>query len=395
MDKRKRIVILFSDTGGGHRSGAEAIAAGIDYNFPGKYEIVILDGIKYASIFPFNHMPEWYLPFTTYAGLLWGALFHSTNNQIAAQLVNVLGYLIMGKGLKRLFTEYPPDLVVTVHSLLNTVPRQVLRELGIAAPFVVSIGDLFNAHCLWYDSEVDLCFVPTEEAYTRGLKLGMPKDRLCYIGLPISLKFLRNPSGYQQTKQELRNRLGLDANLPALLLVGGGEGMGHLFEIAHAISNAQLPVQLVIIAGRNKPLYNKLSQVNWKIPVLVQGFVSNMPDWMLASELIITKAGPATIIESIGCGLPILLSGFLRGQEEGNVTFVLENNLGILCQDPNQIVKMLTELLSPGDGRLEKFAKQAAVLARPQAALEIAKVLDHLANVNNNQKMSKEKARPQ
>ena len=57
------------------------------------------------------------------------------------------------------------------------------------------------------------------------------------------------------------------------------------------------------------------------------GFVHNMPEWMSASDMIITKAGPGTIAESLICGLPVLLNGFIPCQEEGNVTYVLDNKV--------------------------------------------------------------------
>lgn len=58
------------------------------------------------------------------------------------------------------------------------------------------------------------------------------------------------------------------------------------------------------------------------------GFVHNMPEWMSASDMIITKAGPGTIAESLICGLPVLLNAFIPCQEEGNVTYVLDNKVG-------------------------------------------------------------------
>ncbi len=113
--------------------------------------------------------------------------------------------------------------------------------------------------------------------------------------------------------------------------------MGPLYRIACAISDAQLPLQLVIIAGRNRGQRRKLDATPWKIPVIVNGFVTDMPDWMRASDVIITKAGPGTIMEALACGLPVLLSGFLPGQEEGNVTFVEQNQVGVLSKSPKGI----------------------------------------------------------
>ncbi|HEX7593932.1 MAG TPA: hypothetical protein VF429_07145, partial [Anaerolineae bacterium] len=102
------------------------------------------------------------------------------------------------------------------------------------------------------------------------------------------------------------------------------------------------------------------------------------PDWMRASNVLITKAGPGTISEALACGLPILLSGFLPGQEEGNVTFVQESGIGVLREKPAEIVRTLAEWLTPGNDTLPCFAARARQLARPRAALEIAGILDEM-----------------
>lgn len=71
------------------------------------------------------------------------------------------------------------------------------------------------------------------------------------------------------------------------------------------------------------------------LQITIKGFVDNMPEWMTASDMIISKAGPGTIAESLICGLPVLLNGFVPCQEEGNVPFVLNNKVShpdkVLC----------------------------------------------------------------
>jgi 1,2-diacylglycerol 3-beta-galactosyltransferase len=202
----------------------------------------------------------------------------------------------------------------------------------------------------------------------------MPPEKMRIVGLPVSLQFL----GDRKSKAEQRAELGLDPARATALIVGGGEGMGRLFEIARAIDAARLPLQLVVIAGRNRKLLRRLEDFEWQVPVSIQGFVTNMPAWMRASDVIITKAGPGTISEALACGLPIVLSGFLPGQEEGNVDFVQENGVGVLCEKPAEIAHLLAGWLAPGDDTLARFAAHARQLARPRAAPEITRILDEI-----------------
>ncbi len=363
-----------SDTGGGHRSAAEAIADGIAREFPGRYDVQLIDGIQDAAVFPFNHMPDWYLPMVTYAEYWWGVGFHLTNRPLFKRFIHLLLWLMMNRRLRYLLREARPDLVVSVHPLLTALPRRLLRSMGSTAPFIVVVTDLTDGHILWFDRGADLTLVASGSADSSARQLGVPEGKLRVVGLPVSLKFLARG----RSKDELRAQLGLAPDKPTVLLVGGGEGMGPLYKIARAIAAAQLPMQLVIIAGRNKGLRKKLAATQWEIPVIVNGFVTNMPDWMSASDLIITKAGPGTIMEALACGLPILLSGFLPGQEEGNVTFVQQNGVGVLCESPAEIACTLAEWLTPGNETLTQFAARARELARPSATLEIAAILDDI-----------------
>lgn len=373
-DAKKRIVILMSDTGGGHRSAAEAISDAIAREFPDRYDVQLVDGISQAAFFPFNHVPEWYLPFVSHAEFLWGAGFHSTNRISVIRSSQPLLYAMIGVRLRRLLCELKPDLVVSVHPVLTALARRSLRRAGSDAPFVVVVTDLFDAHGIWFDPGADLTLVATGGADAKARKHRIPGERIRVVGMPVSLQFLSRG----RSKAEQRVQLGLDPDKTTALLVGGGEGMGKLYEITRAISDMRLPVQLVVIAGRNKALKAKLQATEWQIPVVVRGFVNDMPDWMRASDILITKAGPGTIMESLACGLPILLFGFLPGQEEGNVTFVEQSGVGVLRQEPEQIARTLAEWIAPESDILAQYSARARALARPGAALDIASILDDI-----------------
>ena len=82
----------------------------------------------------------------------------------------------------------------------------------------------------------------------------------------------------------MREELGLDPNLQAVLLMGGGEGMGPVKKTAKALGEAlfdkeaEKPIgQLIIICGRNKSLVSTLESLEWKIPVKVCCFTFLKP----------------------------------------------------------------------------------------------------------------------
>jgi 1,2-diacylglycerol 3-beta-galactosyltransferase len=148
-----------------------------------------------------------------------------------------------------------------------------------------------------------------------------------------------------------------------------------------AISQARLPVQLLVITGRNKRLYVHLQrlQAELKVPARIYGFVHNMPEMMHAADVIVTKAGPGSICEALACNLPIILSGFVPGQEEGNVTFVTENGVGVLARNATELIDALRRLLKPGSQVYREQVANARRLRRPRASFEIVEhILSYL-----------------
>ena len=138
--------------------------------------------------------------------------------------------------------------------------------------------------------------------------------------------------------------------------------------------------QVAVICGRNEKLRAELAGQDWPLPVVVQGFVRNMSEWMAASDCVVTKAGPGTIIEACIVGRPIMLSDFIEGQETGNVTYVVENGIGAFSREPEEIGRIVRGWLTPGNAGLAAMSLRARAMARPQATTDITNALLNLVN---------------
>jgi 1,2-diacylglycerol 3-beta-galactosyltransferase len=239
------------------------------------------------------------------------------------------------------------------------------------------VVDLVTAHAFWFAPQVTCCLVPTEENRQRALAHGLPEERVLLTGLPVDPRFV---AAAQQDPHAARRRLGLEPDLPVVLLVGGGEGMGSLRRISSAVVSGGVQAQLVVITGRNGRLRARLSAETWPIPVRVEGFVSNMHEWMRAANLLVTKAGPSTVSEALVLGLPMVLSGALPGQERPTVDYVVQAGAGVWAPTPRKVARAIRELLAPGCPALDRMAAHARALARPDAAWRAAEVVWAAAN---------------
>ncbi len=368
----KKCLILMSDTGGGHRASAEAIAEALDHLYGDEFATRIVDAWKNHSPWPLNRIADSYSWFVSDGLWLWNALWQTDDKPWSPRVLSHVITPLVRRSMARLLYAEAPDLIVSVHPLMNHVAVRILRNvLRTDVPFVTVVTDMVTAHPSWFCPRADYCLVPTEAARQRALRYGMPANRVEVAGQPVGLKFAAGVGD----KDTLKRQLGLDLDRPAVLVVGGGEGMGPVYEIARSIAAAVTNAQLVVVAGRNATLEQKLKATAWEIPTHVYGFVNNMPDLMGASDVLVTKAGPGTISEAFIAGLPVVISGFIPGQEGGNVRYVVEHQAGVYAPDPAQIAARLCDWLQPGNETLREMARNASALARPEAALHIARRL--------------------
>jgi 1,2-diacylglycerol 3-beta-galactosyltransferase len=300
------------------------------------------------------------------------ALIFKMSNQkgrIGAMSRGVYFMLGIEKRFKRLLRDYPSDLIVSVHPLVNRPMLDALHTFSERPPYMIVVTDLVSGHVSWWDPRCERCLVPTQPAFEAGLANGMRAEQMRVTGLPVHPKFAEALTD----KASARKELGWDINLPAVLMVYGGDGMGPVYETVKAIDDKKLACQLIVVAGRNKPLKEKLDTTRWNSKVIAYPFVTDMPRMMAAADVLVTKAGPATISEACIAGLPMIISDAIPGQEEGNVTYVTENDAGVFAPTPEQVGDAIAGWLSKGSEELKRLAENARHLARPEAVWDIAK----------------------
>ncbi len=363
----KRVLVLMSDTGGGHRAAAEAIMAASQERYPGELDFTMVDVFRHYSPFPFKYAPEIYPIWVNYGARLWGLTYIMSDAPFRSRFVIQSTYFSWRNNIQKLFRDHPADVLLCVHSLITRPVLKVLQSQATCPPFVTVVTDLVWPHAFWYDKKTTRCLVPTEPAYRRGLAYGLRRDQLHLTGLPVHPNFMKRLT----SKIDARQQLQIDEDLPTVLIVSGGEGMGPLYRITQAINNKKLRCQLLIIAGRNQKLREQLESTRWNQPTKIYGFVDFMPLLMAASDMIVTKAGPATIMESCTAGLPIIISGAIPGQEIGNVEYVIKNEAGVLARGPQAVANTVEDWLNEHPEELQRRAENAKKLARPNAVWEI------------------------
>ncbi len=364
-----RVTILTAESGGGHRAAAQSLAEALE----GRAQVSFLNLMDEHAPFPINTWSATYGPWVTYAPHLYHLVYRLGADRRRVILVARALYPYVKPVITPPLLAQETDLFISVHPLQIDVPLWILRSAGRRIPFVTVVTDPVTPPVAWFCPDVDLCVVATERARETALACGLAPDKVQVIGLPIRRSFVE---ARDLTRAEARQRVGLMADRPLLLLSGGGAGIGRLLPIARALarrlSEHQPQPYLAIIAGRNRVLQRRLNQERWPLPVQVLGFVNNMAEWMAAADLLVTKAGPGTLAEAACLGLPALISEFIPGQETGNVEWTEQHGAAIYEPSPDRLAHLADELLRPGNSLLARMADRSRSLGRPHAAAEIA-----------------------
>ncbi|MCL1922640.1 MAG: glycosyltransferase [Propionibacteriaceae bacterium] len=362
--RKKKILFLFSDTGGGHRAPTNAMIQALEAEYPGQYDTQMIDFLRYLPA-PFKNSPELY-PSLSRMKAIWKVSYESMNGPVRSRAATQIAYPYVRKAITRLLDDNPADMIVSVHPLSNAMIPRVLKKNPI--PFITMVTDLVSTHVFWYSTRSDMIIVPTVQAKNRGIRLGIPAQRMQVVGLPVSQTF----NAVTESKEDIKKQLGWDGL--TVLLVGGGDGMGPVRKVARAINDSGLPISLAVVCGRNESLLEDLHSLNWKIPHHLYGFVSDMPQYMTAADIFVTKAGANSVSEAFICGLPTIIYSYLPGQEVGNVDYVLDGGAGTYAATPTQVVEDIRTLVDD-DAAREKMAAASLALARPDASRDIVRLL--------------------
>ncbi|MDP9110423.1 MAG: glycosyltransferase [Candidatus Eremiobacteraeota bacterium] len=375
----KRALFLISDTGGGHRSAANAITAALDESTePFAFEHRIDDVAAHCS-FPLTQLGLGYSMALRYAPPVYGALYYATNGRRRYKALVRFCEPLYRERLRDLFVTYKPDVIVSVHPLLNHAALRARADANMLhVPIVTVITDLGKVHESWLTPEADAVVVPAREVYERALSRGVAPSRLRLLGHPIHPQF----DDVVGSKADLRRALGLPQDVFITMLMAGGEGGGKLLPTTLALARAQLPIHFVVVCGRNEALRAKLEDVSQTLatPMTVLGFTDKIPELMRSADLLVTKAGPGTLAEANAAQLPVVVYDYVPGQERGNVDFVRSNGIGeVAINSTLEVVRAVTRLARNPE-RLRAMRRAQEVVAPRSSSRRIAQLIAQISN---------------
>ena len=350
MPAEKNILILTSKTGGGHISLAEALRDLLeqDGEQPGErkhtYNITIID--PQPSFFHWH-----YRLVSRYALWLWAAEFQFLDTPGRARLAHRSFTQLVQRQLHTLLDETRPDVILTTYPFLSYEVMRVQAQRSSAIPLVMLFSDANGVHNAWLtERQAAATLATTRETYEQALTAGFAPKRLHLVGWPVRAQFTCAQLNAEKRAQ-LLTHLNLDPNRFTVFLQGGGEGAARFARTienvlaagaATATTSAGSGLQVILATGTNHALLERYQHT----PHLATlPFTKEIAPFMAAADVVMGKAGPNMLFESMTLGKPFIATAYIPGQEQANLPFIQHHGLGWVALRPQEQRSLLTALI--------------------------------------------------
>lgn len=359
-----KIAILTCSTGGGHNSAGKAIqeqllSSGAEcdlvnaLDFMPKFQS---DVITKGHVFVYKKVPK-----------LYGVAYRFEEKHPPKTIDFLCGAAAVK--LYPFLHRHDYDVVICVHVfpavMMSHIRRKYehpFRSYFVATDYTCSPGvDM---------TRMDRYFIPkglTQEF----MQCGLPEEKLIETGIPI------NSSCYDSLgKESARKALGLDPGMRQVLLSCGSMGCGPMRSLAVLLANT-LPedVELTVICGSNRRLKRDLTILRHKERVRILGYTDQMPLWLHAADILLSKPGGLTSTEAMTIGVPFICINAVPGCETRNRQYFVHRGLAVTANHVPGLVEMTRSLLETPEKCRDMVTKQRENFAEPAAALITQQVL--------------------
>ncbi|HZI61830.1 MAG TPA: glycosyltransferase [Pyrinomonadaceae bacterium] len=342
-----KILIISSDTGGGHRSAAAAIVAGVQKFFDGEsYAVRVVRAVEES-----HHLADklvrlynWILRNRQH----WMKYYYWIINRIRPDTREFFHKRCVAY-VRDLFERWCPHIVVSVHPLTQHIFGRVLKDLGLAdrVPLVSVVTDpCYGFWKGWACDAVTLYLVASEDARRQLIDYGVAPERIKISGMPVHPKFAY-PG--EEAAQAARRALGLDPEKFTVFVNAGWVGGGNIPQIFSELARGELDVQAIFLAGKNEDLRAAAETIalDAPFPVKVIGYSDEIEKLMSAANVMISKLGGLTTFEALACRVPIIGDMITEPmpQEAGTANLIAQRGAGVMLKRPSDVVPVVRRML--------------------------------------------------
>ena len=366
---KKRVLIMSAGAGSGHIRAAEALEK--SFKSDGRVEEVVNnDALQYTNKLFRNFYSKLYTSLVKSAPNFLGWWYKASDEPWRTDRMRHMIDRLNTKPMVRFIRDFDPHITVCTHFMPAGIISHLIATKQLQARLSIVVTD-FDFHAMWLSRSFHRYFVAIEETKAHLEMLGIPDERITVSGIPIDPIFQQPVN-----RDEERAKLGLNPEMPVLLLSAGAFGLGPTEFMVERLFNLDHDAQTVVVCGRNEELRHRLTQLvgNRSSKFKILGYSNEMHKLLKSSDIFIGKPGGLASSEAIACGLPMCVVTPIPGQEERNSDHLLEEGVAVKCNDLTTLAYKLDRLLDDPK-RLERMKANALRFSNPAASQTIVNTL--------------------
>ena len=372
MKQLKKVLILSASAGTGHVRAAAALET-VCKNTPGIGEVVNVDALSFTNKLFRDFYSKLYLALAQDAPTLLGWWYDTSDEPWKTDKMRLLLDRLNTRPLVRLISKLQPDITVCTHFMPAEIISHLITKKVIQAKLSIVVTD-YDFHAMWLSRAFHRYFVALDETKAYLTLLGFPAERVTVSGIPVDPSF-----GRQKDRPSIRKKLGLHTDRPVVVVSAGALGVNPAEQVVKSLRQVNQKIQVAVICGKNPEAKERVEQEVSRGPAtgvefLVKGYVEDMPEWMGAADLLISKPGGMTSAEAMASSLPMAIYDPIPGQEERNSDQLLEKGVAIKCNEITTLGYKVGRLLAEPD-RMQRMREAARQMGRPKAAEVVVKTL--------------------
>ncbi|MDF2840042.1 MAG: Monogalactosyldiacylglycerol synthase [Clostridia bacterium] len=355
-------ILIFSvSIGNGHDQVAHTLSNEF-MRCDSKNKVKIINTIKFISPILDKVILDSYLNILKFYPRAWGKLYEKTNKLDPIIDINDITNRLMTSKLHKSINSFVPDAIICTHSFPSSIISNLKQKKIPETPLITVITD-YNIHTSYVNDHTDYYVIPHENLSYVMEHYGVSRNKILPFGIPIRREFEQHVS-----LTDVQQKYQLDQK-KTVLVMGGGLGLGEIYNIVLELDNNLEDAQIIAIAGRNNRLEQKLKSMATKNKLVVLGFVSNIHELMEAADCIVTKPGGVTTAEVLCKQKPLVIFSPLPGQEYENAEFLLNSGVAVATSDVKKIPILINQMLN-FDIRMKSIKEITGYLKKPNAAAE-------------------------
>jgi len=374
----KRIHLYAIDIGGGHIAPAVAIKQQIDAMGREDIEVRVVNLGKALRAHLMSGIYKTYWKSALKYPPLINAFYSGADNPLSTKILDAFFGITLLPRFHAYLRREKPDVVVSTYFTFTHYLETFKRVKQLDPVAVILNPEPFDSHSVWFSPIFDWTMVFSEKSRREIVEKGIPRETIRVFQFPIKPSAARRTVG----REEVRRELELDPARFTVLICFGAEGVGPVRQYLKEIMAGGLAIQVVVVCGRNQILKRMLEKdvaaYRGEAHIVVRGFVTNLPDYVAAADLVLGKSGPNQVFETLMQERPIVIASCLANEKETG-DWVVENNLGWVSRSPRHFVALLRRIRKD-PGILAEYGDNIRRMAVRSGTPEIAEFLVGLAD---------------